>query len=1191
MDLLTDDLRQLVVSGDITYSQAETMNVHNDTYHKYKKNQKNKSHKKKQGKKKSIEEPLRQLNIQAIGQGTGAVGDLPDDIYGVLLSFCNFEQLVLLGSTCKFLGTLALNDVLWERLYLQRWKRPKPPSAGANCPRYHLTYYQLYARRIILGAIRLSVEFDEFTMVSNSRSNISSTSNENNKLDKKPRRNVASHTSNSDDEGNNSAYHAIVAVRHIGEGHIVTAGIDGVVNSWNLQKMECLSSLSAHDALKHQDKQIALEKKVESLDQAWKNKLMTFKIKKNMSPRTAARKKMSKESETGEIDIWGDANDLNANLNENNEEDDFDGMFNFEQDAGYTNNNINLSSSSLLSSSTTSPIYIPIKNHNADYRHDLIPSPTSSGHISFSDGSDGESSSDTSTDANDIYGSSVDSNTPSTFCVGSLGSSPGLSTNFMMSNMTLSNSSGKKSSKKKNKREQKRLEKLRKKEARKAKADAKRREKEAKKLERQRKRASSIEQQANIINNKQSSAITPNKNIPGDFNANAKTPTHNTAYGLGQALLQKHASPIEIFEQSPLHRNGGVNMTKLGTSPIDVRPIMNNGIPSIPTLSRASSLDILRLQVNGADKILKIPRSVSPSNGKPMLHRASTSPPTLSRSNSYTHSIKKKKKKGKRGGKQNAMQQSRDARVRKMKADMEERRKKRDEKLNNSSGGDSGSENGGSDTESFGSNDHGERTKAANSRPMRCPLMFISNHHIRPKGEDDAKEEYRLNPRVVAVFQNSQAVTFTAPLHDPATIDVALRENETKIMNEVVMPRTFQRPRWLRPEHWIIQCVAITVDDKVVLGHSGDGHVGTSSLTVWDATTGKNLHTMYGLKGAPSALVALDTKIHSNDAFVVSGDSQGDLRLWNATNGIFVESGLACGRTSEALPLQRNGKMITKLKTCVSRVEHSLVVTVVAGNLDGHVFVWHGESRPDKPALTFKKRGTFTSSALSAVRSIAMATWQRPLLRMIAFGSDDGNVRLWELPAMYSTDETGSINPLEDKVIKAAAMVDDSGKKKAWDKLLKGHDGSITALKIDLTKVTSASVDGSVKLWEVVGKHAGRCLRTLKHPKLKMPALSLSVGALSITVGYRDGSVYMFSFGKNAKEKKRRSEKPVIVRKLSYSNRKGGVSPNQRNSLRNKKYARGGNRRGLRDLQAKCKDLSRLNKQLGHCFEFDDEEL
>lgn len=185
MDLLTDDLRQLVVSGDITYSQAETMNVHNDTYHKYKKNQKNKSHKKKQGKKKSIEEPLRQLNIQAIGQGTGAVGDLPDDIYGVLLSFCNFEQLVLLGSTCKFLGTLALNDVLWERLYLQRWKRPKPPSAGANCPRYHLTYYQLYARRIILGAIRLSVEFDEFTMVSNSRSNISSTSNENNKLDKK----------------------------------------------------------------------------------------------------------------------------------------------------------------------------------------------------------------------------------------------------------------------------------------------------------------------------------------------------------------------------------------------------------------------------------------------------------------------------------------------------------------------------------------------------------------------------------------------------------------------------------------------------------------------------------------------------------------------------------------------------------------------------------------------------------------------------------------------------------------------------------------------------------------------------------------------------------------------------------------------------------------------------------------------
>ena len=73
--------------------------------------------------------------------------------------------------------------------------------------------------------------------------------------------------------------------------------------------------------------------------------------------------------------------------------------------------------------------------------------------------------------------------------------------------------------------------------------------------------------------------------------------------------------------------------------------------------------------------------------------------------------------------------------------------------------------------------------------------------------------------------------------------------------------------------------------------------------------------------------------------------------------------------------------------------------------------------------------------------------------------------------------------------------------------------------------------------------------------------------------------------------KKAALERPALARKLSYSNRKGGVSPNQRNSLRNKRYASGGNRRGLRDLQAKCRDLSRLNKQLGHCFEIDDEEL
>ena len=204
------------------------------------------------------------------------------------------------------------------------------------------------------------------------------------------------------------------------------------------------------------------------------------------------------------------------------------------------------------------------------------------------------------------------------------------------------------------------------------------------------------------------------------------------------------------------------------------------------------------------------------------------------------------------------------------------------------------------------------------------------------------------------------------------------------------------------------------------------------------------------------------------------------------------------------------------------------------------------------------------------------------------------NIRLWELPSVYAMNENGAITIRGDfkpATVDQHTATTSNGLNKYWDKLLKGHEGPITALKIDLTKVTSASIDGSVKLWEVVGKHAGRCLRTLKHPKLRVPALSLSVGALSVSVGYRDGSVYMFSFGKNIKEKKAALERPALARKLSYSNRKGGVSPNQRNSLRNKRYASGGNRRGLRDLQAKCRDLSRLNKQLGHCFEIDDEEL
>ena len=47
---------------------------------------------------------------------------------------------------------------------------------------------------------------------------------------------------------------------------------------------------------------------------------------------------------------------------------------------------------------------------------------------------------------------------------------------------------------------------------------------------------------------------------------------------------------------------------------------------------------------------------------------------------------------------------------------------------------------------------------------------------------------------------------------------------------------------------------------------------------------------------------------------------------------------------------------------------------------------------------------------------------------------------------------------VDEKLLKKVAEMNDSGKKKAWDKLLKGHDGSITALKIDLTKINIKSL-------------------------------------------------------------------------------------------------------------------------------------
>jgi hypothetical protein len=1162
MDYLTNDLRSLVLSGEVNEHQARAMmnsRVDRGTRRKSKKPSKKKQW--------TPDLPEQALCVSAVGVGTGEVGQLPDDIYAILLSFCNVKSLVLLGSTCKFLSSLALNDALWERLYLQRWKRPKPPAPGANCPRHHLSFYQLYARRIILSAIRGHMGTLELI-------------NEEPPTESKgaePGGKPASRAGQN--KGKLSNAHALVAVRHVGDNHIVSAGVDGLIKSWDLTSVKCVMSLDSKDAFVYQDKQIGFEKRIGSLGHAWKNKLINFKIgSKAASPKAPEKSRptapgpspeqklrrnsgdgkdtvaWSSRDEEVEIDIWGDSVSTTAGASEE-----------------LGRKDLGLKSPKTpkreLGTPSSTPIKIPSPQEEQRSYSNPVPSPVNEikgfnenmalleSDTDTEDGNSSESS----------MGSSLDSGGVG-FTVGSFGSSPGGLSGFLTSSQDCGGSNNFAGmSTKKRARELKKQEKRNKKLARKQSAKEKMKAKERIKLERQQKSKEAMKKREAAASSKKMSGLA---RVISDKPPFTRSPGSVDSYSI-KSIMPSSILRGKNHKCRPESKIPHKGLSLLGSSPIECS-MLKHSKPAVLTRAMSSPS----------------PASSPPLSPSSLAHRPDGG--MLIRSNSMDSLVlggqspaagKRKKKGGRKKRKhRNAWQQSREDRARKSREEMEERLSKQSQGSNSS-----GSEAGNSDHES-------QANASDGTVGVKCPIMFVSRERLS-KAENGSK----ILPRIVAVFQNSQVVTFTAPVksysssrganEDDGTEKEAVQPvaNKNEMMNTIVMPRVLSRPRWVRAEHWVIQCVALTFDGRIVLGHSGDGQVGTASLSIWDGKSGKQLHTLYGLKGAPSCLAAVDCQITSNTySYVFCGDSVGDVTLWNTSEGNMV-CALPAPVKSETKQAGNKGRIVVSMKATVARVTNSFVTTVIAGFMDGRVVVWHADSSEGNPDVSVHVRGSFAYGSLSAVRAIAAASWQRPYVRMIAFGRDDSTIQLWELPLLPQSNAL----ELQD----APASKQSSG----WKKVLKGHEGAITALKIDLTKVTSASMDGTVKLWEVVGKHAGRCLRTLRHPGSTqarvIPALSLSVGSLGVTVGYLDGSLHVFGFGKKAKhilvEAKAESSSNG---QLSYTNRKGGVSP-RRSANASKKYASGGKRRSLRDLQAKCRNLEVLNKQLGHCFEFDDEEL
>ena len=356
---------------------------------------------------------------------------------------------------------------------------------------------------------------------------------------------------------------------------------------------------------------------------------------------------------------------------------------------------------------------------------------------------------------------------------------------------------------------------------------------------------------------------------------------------------------------------------------------------------------------------------------------------------------------------------------------------------------------------------------------------------------------------------------------------------------------------------------------------------GAGGVIVWDVSTGNMVSSLEGTGQVPVTSLSVARCEHANASVpyvIMAGDTDGTLRVWEGVQrregtGMDPTLGQHHGNAAAASPSSPSS-MVGNQSGNQSKNQ--------SGNLRENL----RENRNHPESLRFQRRSQFLQAHVGRVNATAIAQWQQPV-RLVVSGGDDWTIRLWEtvLPGSNNTRTTTTTTTTTNSN-SDTKQGDSYG---GWSKILRGHTGPITDIALDLCKVTSCSLDGTIKIWGTVGKNAGNCIRTLSHPfsgARNIPVRCIAVSSLRIVAGYEDGTLLLYTFHK--KDNYGGYHKHKRKKKITNAWRKGGHSPQAKRHPKNtskgsnRKYASGGTRRSMRDLQ------STVTKNVSLFFDFED---